>query len=106
LQKATKGMPEQTLRIAVSFLVFVFAAYGLGLRLSGRLPFLRLAPPARIFAWVVLAAARSRLRKMETHRDWFVYREGRTPGPADLAQIQIVFIAGLGIVLLFSSIAT
>lgn len=99
-------MPEQILRIAVALLLFGLTVYGVGLRPSGRLPFLRLAAPARLFAWAVHGAARSRLRKTETMRDWFVYREGKAPGPGDLARAQMEFIIGLAIVFIFCSIAT
>ncbi len=98
-------MREDILRIAVPLLLFVLAAYGVGLRSSGRVPFLRLAAPARIFAWVIHGAARNRLRKSETIRDWFVYREGKAPGPEDLARVQMQVIASFGILLVFSLIA-
>ena len=99
-------MSDEVLRIGVPFLVFVLAVYGFGLRPSGRVPFLRLAAPSRIFAWVVHGAARSRLRKTETLRDWFVYRERRVPGPEDLAGIQLMFIVSFGVILVVSLIAT
>lgn len=98
-------MTEQVLRLGLPLLMFVLAVYGVGLCPSGRLPFLRLAAPARIFAWVVHAAARSRLRKSATVRDWFVYREGKSPGPQDLAKVQKQLVASFGIVLIFSLIA-
>jgi hypothetical protein len=98
-------MTEYIGQIAICLPVFVFAMYGVGLRPSGRLPFLRLAAPLRIFAWAVHGAAKNRLRKKETIRDWFVYREGKEPGPEDLAKDQILFIASFGVVLAYCFIA-
>jgi hypothetical protein len=86
-------------------LLFVLAVYGVGLRLSQNFPFLKLTPPARVFAWVVEGAARSRLRKRETLRDWFVYREGEKPGPNDLAWVQFKFIGSFVVMLIFALIA-
>jgi hypothetical protein len=99
-------MLEDILQIAVPLMVFVLAVYGVGLRPSGRLPFLRLAAPARIFAWAINGAARSKLRKNEAIRDWFVYREGKAPRVEDLARVQIQFIASFVIIFVVNLIAT
>jgi hypothetical protein len=99
-------MLEQVLLISVPLLIFALAVYGVGLRPSRYRPFLRLAAPAGIFAWTVHAAARNRLRRTETIRDWFVYREGNDPGPQDLARVQMQFIAGFSVLLVVHLIAS
>jgi hypothetical protein len=91
-------MSEQNTTIAVWLLIFVLAAYGVGLRAFSHFPFLKLAPPTRIFAWAINGAARSRLRKREFVRDWFVYREGEKPGPSDLAWVQVQFIVSFAVI--------
>ena len=99
-------MLEGLAQIAVPLLVLVLAVYGVGLRLSGRLPFLRIATPTRIFAWAIHSAARSKLRKSETIRDWFVYREGKAPEMDDLTRIQIQFIASFIVIFVVILIAS
>ncbi len=98
-------MSEQNIMTVVWFLLFLLALYGVGLRASSHFPFLRLVRPTRIFAWAVEGAARNRLRKRETLRDWFVYREGEKPDPNDLAWVQVQFIGSIVVMLLVALIA-
>ncbi|NJS38696.1 MAG: hypothetical protein HC783_06440 [Rhodobacteraceae bacterium] len=85
--------------IGVHLIAFVLAVYGVGLRPFSRPPFLRLAAPSFVFDWVIQAATRSSLRKAESWRDKFVYREGEKPRPQDIARTQIHFIASFGVML-------
>jgi hypothetical protein len=89
----------------VHLIVFALAVYGVGLRPFSRPPFLRLAAPSFVFYWAMQGATRSRLRKTESWRDKFVYREGEKPRPQDIARTQVQFIASFGVLLVVALIA-
>jgi hypothetical protein len=91
--------------IGVHLIVFLLAIYGVGLRPFRRPPFLRLAAPSVVFDWVIQGATRSRLRKTESWRDQFVYREGEKPRPQDIARTQVQFIASFCVLLVVAQIA-
>lgn len=91
--------------IGVHLIAFVLAVYGVGLRPFISAPFLRLAAPTFVFDRLIQGATRSRLRKNESWRDKFVYREGEKPRPQDIAHTQVQFIGSFGIILVVSLIA-
>jgi hypothetical protein len=94
-------MKEVILPLAGSFGLFALAVYGIGLRFRLYPPFFKLTHPAPVFRFFVVGITKSRLRKSESIRDFFVFREGAEPKPEDYERTQVTLITGLSILLFF-----
>lgn len=89
---------ETFLKMLIFFLIFAYAAYVFGLRLSYKKWFFRIATPKRGVLPLLVAVARSRLRKRESIKDLFVFQIGREPNAHDIQKIQRLLILGFAYV--------
>ena len=83
--------------LIVSLFLYGCSLYGFGLRLRINTPFILILNPIKILTPIIEAATKSKLRKNESIRDLFVFREGAAPQPEDLTRTQALFILSLSV---------